>query len=88
MQIEQEKKGIQALKKIMAELDANVELGIEVGKGGLNKEDVIHVPKLIERVKAIIALIPELKEAEAELKDLDLNEGLELAIQAVKEIQD
>lgn len=83
-----EKKGIEALKKIMAEIDADIELGIEIGKGGLNKDDIVHAPKLVERVKAIIALIPELKEAEAELKDLDLSEGVELAIQAVNEIQD
>jgi hypothetical protein len=83
-----EKKGIEALKKIMAEIDSDIELGIEIGKGGLNKDDIAHVPKLVERVKAIVALIPELKEAEAELKDLDLAEGVELAIQAVKEIQD
>ena len=83
-----EKKGIEALKKIASELDAAIELGIEIGKGGLNKEDLVHAPKVIERVKAIVALIPELKDAEAELKDIDLSEGIELAIHVAKEVQD
>lgn len=83
-----EKKGIEALKKIASELDAAIELGIEIGKGGVGKEDVVHIPKVVERVKAIVALIPELKEAEAELKDIDLSEGIELAIHAAKELQD
>jgi C4-type Zn-finger protein len=83
-----EKKGIEALKKIASELDAAIELGIEIGKGGVGKEDVVHIPAIVERVKAIVALIPELKEAEEELKDIDLSEGIELAIHAAKEIQD
>jgi hypothetical protein len=83
-----EKKGIEALKKIASELDAAIELGIEIGKGGVGKDDVVHIPAIVERVKAIVALIPELKDAEAELKDIDLSEGIELAIQVAKEIQD
>lgn len=83
-----EKKGIEALKKIASELDAAIELGIKIGKDGVGKEDVVHIPAVVERVKAIVALIPELKDAEEELKDLDLSEGIELAIHAAKEIQD
>ena len=86
--MEAEKKGIESLKKIASEVDAIIELGIEIGKGGLNKDDVVHFPAVVERVKAIVALAPAIKEAQEELKDIDLSEGIEFAIHAAKEVQD
>lgn len=81
-------KGIEALKKIASEVDACIELGIKIGKDGVNREDIAHAPAVIERVKSIIALIPDMKEAEAELKDIDLAEIIDLAVHAAKEVQD
>lgn len=83
-----EKQDVSVLKEIMAELDSCIELGIEVGKGGVGKEDLVHVPKVIERVKAIIALAPKLEEAKAELKDIDAPEVGELLVAAWSELQD
>ncbi len=84
----EEKKGIEALKKLASEVDACIELGIEIGKGGVSKEDVIYLPKVVEKVQAIVALIPVMKEAEAEIKELDLAKAIELAIHVAKEVQD
>lgn len=83
-----EKQDVSVLKEILAEVDACVELGIEIGKGGVGKEDVVHVPALIERVKSLIALAPKLEEAKAELKDIDAPEVGELLVAAWAELQD
>lgn len=83
-----EKVGVEVLKEIMKEVDAGVELGIEIGKGGVGKEDLVHVPAVIERVKAIIALASKLEQAKAELKDIDAPEVGELLVAAWSELQD
>lgn len=83
-----EKQDVDKIKKIMTEIDAIVELGIKIGEGGLKKDDVVHVPALIERVKAIIELAPHLEEAKAEFKDIDASEVGELLVHAWAEVQD
>lgn len=84
----EEKKGIEVLKAVLKEVDSVIELGIEIGKGGVGKEDIVHVPAVIERVKSLIALASKFEEAKAEIKDIDVAEAGELIAVAWSEIQD
>lgn len=83
-----EKQDVDKLKLIMKEVDSIIELGIEIGKGGVGKEDVIHIPAVIEKVRAIIELSQHFAEAKAEFKDIDASEVGELLIAAWSEVQD
>jgi pentose-5-phosphate-3-epimerase len=83
-----EKVGVEVLKEVLKEVDAVIELGIEIGKGGLGKEDIVHVPAVIERVKAMIKLAGKAEQAKAELGDIDAAEVGELLAAAWSELQD
>lgn len=73
-----EKKGIEGLEKCVELAAKNLILGIEIGKGGLNQDDLKHVPQIFENVKELIEFIASKPELAAEIKDLDPMEGFVL----------
>lgn len=75
---ETEKKGTESLEKCIALATKNIVLGIEIGKGGVNAEDLKHVPQVFENVKELIEFISSKPELAAEIKDLDPMEGFVL----------
>lgn len=82
-----EKQDVDVLKSIIHEVASDIHLGIKIGEGGITKEDLQHVPAVIERVKAILLLSQKIAEAKAEIGDIDGSEVGELLIAAWAELQ-
>lgn len=70
----EEKLGVDLLEKAIKIVVSDIKLGQEIAKGGVGAEDVVHIPALIEAVKAILELAGHSKEALAQAKDIDASE--------------
>lgn len=84
---DEKKQDVDVLKSIIHEVATDIKLGIEIGEGGITKEDLKYIPKVQERVKAIIELAKKIKEAEEEIKDIDASEAVELIVATWDEIK-
>ena len=76
--MEVEKKGTEGTKKALHLVFKNVAFGLEVKEGGLNLEDLSKAPELFENLKELIEFVASKPDLLAEIKDLDVAEGIEL----------
>lgn len=83
----EEKKGIESLKKLSHLIIKNIKLGVEIGKDGLNKEDIIFVKEISENVKEIVLFMQSSPDIISEFKDIDLLEGFELGQEIYQEVK-
>lgn len=73
-----EKIGTESLEKCMELGTKNIILGLEIAKGGINEEDIVHLPAAFKNIQELVAFIAEKPELAQEIKDLDVMEGLAL----------
>jgi hypothetical protein len=82
-----EKKDVSVIKEVIHEVAQDIKLGILIGKDGVTKEDLVHVPAVIDRVKAIITLAQKISEIKAEASDIDASEVGEILLAIWSETQ-
>jgi hypothetical protein len=81
---EKVEQGIEDCKKVIELASKNITLGLEIAKDGVNEGDLISLPAAFENIKELVAFIASKPNLGAEIKDLDVMEGIAL----VKEIYD
>lgn len=79
----EEKLGVEDVKKALRIAGKNIDVGIEIAKDGVNKEDLKYAPVVMANIKELIAFIGEKPELIAQIKDIDLMEGYELLMEGI-----
>lgn len=79
----QEKVGIEDVKKAIRLAGKNIDVGIEIAKDGLNKEDLKYAPIVMANIKELVAFIASKPEVVEQIKDIDLVEGYELLLEGI-----
>lgn len=83
-----EKLGIEDLKVCLHIGAKNIDVGLEIAKDGINKEDLKYAPIVMANIKELIAFIASKPHVVEQIKDIDLMEGYELLLQAIQEARD
>ena len=80
--------GIEGLEKCIELAVKNVKLGIEIGKDGVNWEDLKHGAEVFNNLKEIVEFVSSKPELAQEIKDVDPMEGFALIQKAYKAYQE
>lgn len=83
--MEKEEIGINDLGKVIQLGSKNIILGLEIAKGGVNGEDIVHLPQAFENIKELVSFIASKPNLAEEIKDLDVLEGIALIKQGYDE---
>lgn len=82
---EEVKLGVEDVKTCLKLAAKNIDVGIEIAKDGVNKDDLKYAPFVLANIKELVAFIAAKPEVVAQIKDIDLVEGYELLLLAIQE---
>lgn len=84
----EQKYGIEDLQKCLVIAGKNIDVGLEIAKDGITKEDLKYAPNVMANIKELVAFIASKPQIVEQIKDIDLIEGYELLISGIQVVKD